>query len=134
MADLTITAANVIAADGYGYRDMVAGEAVTRGAPVYEKAADGKAWLASCESTSAIAAAIGICLNDAAASQPVRVMTSGTLAFGAILTAGTTYCVSASGKICPQVDLATSDFVTRLGIATSTGNLVLSVYATGVEL
>jgi hypothetical protein len=134
MADLTITATNIVAADGYNPIDLIAGEAITRGQPFYTKAADGKAWLASCESTSAIATATGIALNDAAAGQPIRGINGGTLAFGAILTAGTFYVLSASGKISPSADLTASDFVTLLGVATSTGNLRILLYASGVEL
>ena len=134
MADLSITAGNIIAVAGYGFQDMTAGEAVARGKPVYTKAADGLAYVASCESTSAVAAVTGICLNDAGANQPVRVMTSGNLGFGAILTVGMLYVLSAAGAIAPHSDLATSDFVSILGVATTTGNLRLCIINSGVEV
>ena len=134
MADLSITTTAIIATDGYGFNDMVAGETVARGKPVYTKAADGKAWLAGCEGTSAVATVTGICLNDAAASQPVRVMISGNLAFGAILTVGMIYVLSASGLIAPHSDLATSDYVSVLGVATTSSNLRLAIINSGVEV
>jgi hypothetical protein len=128
MANLTITAANVVPVTGYGFSDMIAGEAVTRGQPVYENAADSdKAYVADANTLAKITVK-GIALNDAAASQPVRVLISGSLGFGAILTVGKIYCNSATaGSICPSADLTTGDYVSILGVATTTGNLKVQI-------
>jgi hypothetical protein len=134
MADISITATAVVPVSGYGFVDMVAGEAVARGKPVYTKAADGLAYLASCETTSALATVTGIALNDGAANQPVRIMTSGNVAYGSVFTVGMIYVLSASGAIAPHSDLASSDYVSVLGVATTATNLRLAIINSGVEV
>jgi hypothetical protein len=133
MANLSITAANIVPVTGYGFADMIAGEAVTRGQPVYENAADSdKAYVADAN-VVAKSTAKGIALNDSAASQPVRVFTSGNLGFGAILTVGQVYCTSATaGSICLYSDLTTADYVTILGVATTTSNLKVQILNSGI--
>ena len=134
MADLSITTTNMIAVDGYNPLDIVAGEAVARGKVAYTKAADSRAWIADCEGTAAVATVTGIFLNDAAAGQPVRLITSGNLGFGAILTVGMIYVLSAAGAIAPISDLATSDYVSIIGIGTTSGNMLLTIINSGVEV
>lgn len=134
MANLTITATNVIAVDGYVPIDLIAGEAITRGKPFYTKAADGKAWVATSEGTAAQAAVTGIALNDAAAGQPIKGIAGGDLGLGAILTAGLRYDLSDAGAICPSADTTTGDYVTMLGMATTTSNLRVYLWRSGVEL
>jgi len=134
MADLSITTTNMIAVSGYYPVDLLAGEAVARGKVAYTKAADGAAWIATAVGTSAQAAVTGIFLNDGAAGQPVRMISSGNLAFGAILTVGMIYVLSDAGAIAPISDLATSDFVSVIGIATTTSNMLLTIINSGVEV
>ena len=134
MADLSITATNIIAVDGYYPVDKKAGEAVTRGKVAYTKAADDALWIATAVGTSAQAEVTGIFLNDAAAGQPVRVISSGNLGFGTILTVGMIYVLSDAGAIAPISDLTTSDYVSVLGIATTTSNLLLTIINSGVEV
>ena len=75
---------------------------------------------------------IGVALNSTpGAFQPVKVWKSGSINLGgAVLTVGQTYVVSASGgltpngKIAPITDLGTSNYVTILGVANTTSNLV----------
>ena len=78
----------------------------------------------------------GITVGKAyAAGCPISVQTGGTLAFGAILTAGTYYFVSTNvGKIKPSADLTTGDAVIQLGYATTTGNMTVKPIVTGVTL
>jgi hypothetical protein len=133
MADLSITTTNMIAVSGYYPVDLLAGEAVARGKVAYTKAADGAAWIATAIGTAAQAAVTGIFLNDAAAGQPVRMISSGNLGFGAILTVGMIYVLSDAGAIAPITDLTNSDFISVIGIATTTGNMLLTIINTGIE-
>lgn len=134
MANLTITAANIVPATGYGFVDIVAGEALTRGQPCYELSTDGKAYVADANAVAKITVR-GIALSDAAANQPTRLLTSGNLGFGAILTVGTAYYLSATvGLICLFTDLVATDYVSFLGIATTTGNLRVQILNSGVAI
>lgn len=136
MANLTITAANVVPASGaineYGY---LAGASITRGQSVYLDTSANTWKLADSNDTAATAGSggVGIALNDAGSGQPVAVQIGGSLAFGSILTTGLIYCVSATaGSICPYADLTTNDRVTILGVASSGTTLVVRPWATGV--
>lgn len=132
-ADLTITAANVVPATGYQFTDGVAGETITRGQTVYLKASDSRWWKSQADGTSAESTVIGIALQDAGAGQPLRVQTGGDLGVGAILTVGQVYVVSATaGGIAPYSDLASTNYVSILGVASSTSNLKLKIFATAV--
>lgn len=135
MSDLSITAANIVSAAGSTRSTGIAGEAITRGQSVYLKESDGKYWKADNDSTAAIAAAVGIALTDSAAGQPLVVHEGGNLAFGAILTVGEIYCVSSNaGGICPEADVGSGDFVTLLGVATTTSNLAVRIQASGAQV
>lgn len=136
MADLTITVANVVPVAGYqaesGY---LAGATITRGATVYLDSTTSTWKLADCDASAAAAgsAGVGISLSDVVATQPMLVMQGGDLGLGAILTVGQIYCVSATaGGIAPYADLTTNGRVTILGVASTTSNLKLRMWASGV--
>ncbi len=133
MADLVITKANVIAGANPNIRRGTAGATVTAGQSVYEDATDSNSWkLADNDDTAAKAAAIGIAMNDALDGQPLQIITGGTLGLGAILTTGTVYVVSSTpGGIAPWADLTSGEYITVLGVATSTSNLRMLLLATG---
>lgn len=133
MADLSLTANNVVPDDGYASVMGVAGETLTAGVVVYLKESDTRYWKAHTETSSATSTAIGIALNGAAAGQPVRVMTGGTVTIGATVGVGTLYILSTAGLICPSADLATSDWVTYLGVATTAAKLKLGIQVSGVQ-
>lgn len=130
--DLTITVGSVIPDDGYQYSDGTAGEALAAGQAVY--ISSGTTYkLAHCETSAATAAARGITLHAAASGQPIRVMTGGTYTVGATVALGKVYVLSTSGLIAPVGDLATNDYVTVIGVATSTTKMRLLIYASGVK-
>lgn len=133
MANLSITAANVVPDEGFVFVDGISGQTLTAGMVVYLKASDGKFWEANCETSLATAAAVGIVLNGASAGQYVRVMTAGTVTIGATVAVGTLYILSVTGLICPYTDLATADWVTSLGIATTAAKLALRIHVSGVQ-
>lgn len=134
MADLVITAANIIAGANAVKEAGVAGASILAGQTVYKEAATGLFKLADSNSaTVEVRTPYGIALNPALTSQPVSILTSGGLGFGAILTAGTAYFSSETpGGIQPQADITAGELVTFLGFATTTSNIDVRIVSSGV--
>lgn len=135
MADLTITAASVLAGSGAKIdRAHNAAAGITAGQAVYK---DGDQWKLADDNSATAAARVpdGIALNNAGAGQPLAVLTSGDITIGATLTAGADYYLSDTpGGICPRADLATGEYPCHLGIAKSTTVLHVEINASGVAL
>jgi len=137
MANLSITAANVEAASGAVTKEeMVAGATITAGQVVYKDTANSNvAKLAQSDGTALEATVHGIALCGAASGQPVIVAKTGNIDLGATIVVGTTYVLSqTAGAICPVADLATSDYVSHIGIGTAVDNLKISIVNSGVEV
>ena len=137
MADLTITAANVgISGSGSNTRVVQVGEAVTQGQPGYLLTTDGKYYQTDADDTAAKAVAAGIFLTAASTDgYAVLAMPGSTINLGATLAVGTVYVLSGTkGGICPAADLATGDYTTILGVATTTSSLVLNFIVSGVQV
>jgi hypothetical protein len=136
MADLTITAASVIAGSGADIEHGTAGATITAGQTVYRDAATGKYLLA--DSNSATAAARtprGIALNGAANGQPLAILKGGPITIGATVTAGVAYYQSDTpGGICPVADVGSGEYSCVLGIATSAAVVAVEIQASGVAL
>ncbi|HPA19640.1 MAG TPA: hypothetical protein PLU30_17970 [Verrucomicrobiae bacterium] len=136
MAAKVITAANVLAGSNGKKKDIIFGEAVTAGMPLYRKAADGRYYKADANSATAYAAE-GIALNGGAAGQPGFLVyddddfTPGcALSVGEILVVG----ADAAGDIAPSTDLAEGWYPTILGVAKSATKMVLKPVAAGVAI
>ena len=135
MADISITAANVAATGTFQKQPVQFGETVTAGQVVYLKSSDTKYWKAQADGTSEEASAAGICLGGAAANQYGVILTGGTITIGGTVVKGTPYFVSTTaGGICPHADLASTNYVTLIGFATSTAIISVSFSATGVTI
>lgn len=136
MADLSITAANVIAAAGALIDRGTGGAAITAGQSVYLDPTDGKYKLSDCDSATAAARECdGIALNGCADGQPLAVVTSGPVDVGEVLTLGQAYYLSATaGGIAPFADLGTGDYPVLLGIAKSTSRLHVVIAAAGAAI
>ena len=136
MADLTITAASVVASSDATIEHGKAGETITAGQAVYKDASSGKYLKADSNSgTPAARTPRGIALNGAALDQPLAIARSGPVTIGATLTAGTGYYLSdTAGGICPVADVGSGENVVLLGLATSTTVLALDIQASGVTL
>jgi hypothetical protein len=137
MADLTITAANVVAGSGARVEHGTAGATITAGQVVYlDSTTTGKWQLADNNSaTAAVRSPRGIALNGASLNQPIAVQTDGPLTIGATLTAGVAYYLSDTpGGICPVADLTSGEYPTLLGLATSTSVLDVDIQNSGVAL
>jgi len=134
MADLTITAANVVKGSNAITVNGTAGVAITAGQVVYLDTASGK-WKLADNDLAAAKNPGGIALNGASDGQPLVVLTSGDVTMGAALTAGTAYYLSATaGGICPVADLVTGDNVAQIGIAKSASVLAVKIIVPGVTL
>ena len=137
MADIAITAANVVAGSGAAIsRSANAGATITAGQVVYLDSSTGTYKLADCNSaTAAVRSPVGIALNGASSGQPLAVLTSGPITIGGTLTAGVAYYLSGTaGGIRPVADNTTGDYPVALGIATSTSVLNVKLQEAGVAL
>jgi len=131
MADLVQTVANVRMQTNTLRRSETAGEAISAGMPVYRKSSDNK-WYQTIDTSATTALAGGIALTNASTDDLIDIALSGDLNVGATLTLAEIYVVSAAGKIAPVGDLTSGDFVTILGVASSTSILELQINASGV--
>jgi hypothetical protein len=136
MADLTITAANVVAGSGSVQETNLAGETIAAGKSVYKSSTTKKWMLADSNSATAEARkAGGIALNGASLNQPITVHKAGDLTLGAVLTAGTAYYLSDTpGGICPLADVGAGEYVCQLGLAKSTTVLAVDIQFPNVSL
>ena len=136
MADLVITAANVVAGSDSVRVDGIAGEAIAAGKSVYLNSSTKRLMLADSNSpTAEVRKALGISLNGAAAGQPLAVHKGGDLVIGAALTPGAPYYLSDTpGGICPLADVGTGEAVCQLGLAKSTTVLAVNIQSPDVVL
>lgn len=136
MADLSITAASVVAGSSARIAHGVAGAALTAGQAVYLDAADNRYKLADSNSvTPAARVPVGIALNGAASGQPVAVAEKGPVTIGATLTAGVAlYLSDTPGGIAPVADVGSGEYSSIIGMATSTTVLDVDIQSSGVAL
>lgn len=137
MADLTITAANVIKGSTAKVQQGIYGATVTAGQTVYADAADnGRFKPADADSATAAArATAGIALNSGSAGQPADIQTEGLITIGATVAVGTIYVQSPTpGGIMPAADLVTDDYVTVLGVGISASQIDLNIQRSGVAV
>jgi hypothetical protein len=138
MADLTVTAASVIAGANASTRTGSAGTTITAGQLIYIDAA-GLVQPAKADTVihSGLVGGniIGIALNGGSVNQPIQYQVSGNINPGATVAVGTIYIVSPTnaGGIAPIGDAATGTFMSILGIGTSASNILLQPWVTGVN-
>lgn len=143
MADLSITAANVVRVSG-NVRNGTAGATITAGKAVYFDSSTGTWKLAVVDGTGSPTAntsganGLGIALNGASSGQPLTVQIDGVINPGGTVTVGTIYVCSAAaaGGIAPSADLSgvDNDLVSILGVGTSTSQITLGVLASGAAV
>lgn len=136
MADLSITAANVVRGTDSTISTGIAGATITAGQAVYLDTANNRYKLADNNGASALVRTpVGIALHGASAGQPLTILTGGDVTIGATLTAGVAYYLSDTpGGICPVADLLTGEYPTLIGIAKSTTVLDVNIQPSGVAL
>jgi hypothetical protein len=130
MADLSITAANVVST---GSKNQgVAGASITQGQCVYLDSTTNTIKLADADAVASTRN-VGVALNAAATGQPVIYHIAGTITIGATVAVGTAYYVSATaGGICLESDLSSGDFPTFIGFGTTTTTIFFSPQVCGV--
>ena len=132
MADLTVTASQVLSSTGAVFATGTAGATITAGQPVYY---DGTNYQpADANASSTTAAAVGIALHASLTGQPIKIQTAGdiTIGAGAAPAVGTIYVVSATaGGIAPSSDGTTGWYTTILGVGAATNIIKLQIYASG---
>ena len=133
MADVTFTATSIKPGTNAQRQRVTFGATITPGLVVYLDTSDNEYKIADCTDAAKDAAA-GIALTSGADGQPGVIITGGNLTTSAHLSlASPVYVLSEAGKICPAADLANDDYITIIGVATSTTNLKLSINASGVK-
>lgn len=136
MADIAITAANVLPGTNAIKTTGVAGATITQGQQVYLDATT-QTWKLADNDAAAAAAHHdqGTALVGCSAGQPIVVQTGGDITIGGALTAGTAYYLSATaGAICPVADLVTGKTVCQVGLAKSATVLTIDVQFPNVTL
>lgn len=133
MADLSITAASVVAGSGAKKVTGTAGASITAGQVVYLDSSTSTYKLADTDSaTAAVRSPAGIALNGAASGQPITVCTSGPVTIGATVAVGDVYYLSGTaGGLAPVADVAAGDYPCIIGICTSTTVLDVKIHEAG---
>ena len=136
MADLTITAANVSAGSDCKQVILTAGVAITQGMCLFRNPVDGRAYKSVSNDLTASRAEY-IALGPGVIGQPfvgALLDIGGNINLGATLAVGKVYAVSSNaGAIRPIDDVVASDYITVIGIATTTSNLVIRINYGGVQ-
>jgi hypothetical protein len=136
MADVSIT--GPVTVDSLAFCEtMIAQVAIAAGKVVYRDASNsGKANLADADA-EASAQAIGIAVTTAGIGEPVVVAKNGAT----ITQAGTTftrglvnYVSVTAGGMAPVAEVSTGDYVTSLGVATSTSSFKINITVSGVTV
>ena len=131
MADISPVAANVKTASGTTTQNVQFGEAVAQGQVVYLKS-DSKYWLSD-NSTTTLAAAVGLCVSPNATDGWGLIATSGDVELGATLALGEVYTVSSTaGAIHPDTALATTEILTIVGYGKTAALLTLDFKQTAI--
>jgi hypothetical protein len=133
MADLSLTAANVIMSAAGKKSDGIAGEAITAGDVLYKDSADSNKLKLADANAAGKRGVVGIALNDAATGQTVSYCISDSaLAIGATVSIGYIAILSGTaGAIAPAADAAAGMEVVILGVGVSTTAIKCS-FSTGL--
>jgi hypothetical protein len=135
MADISITAANVVPGSDVVRESGTAGATITAGQLVYLDTSDMKFKLADSNGAAALRVPNGIALNGASNGQPLSVQKGGDITIGGTMTAGIPYFLSDTpGGLCPLPDIGTGEYSCIVGIAKSTSVLAVNIQPSGVAL
>ena len=138
MADVSVTAANVLASSRATKQVYTAGATITAGQSVYFDSATNTVKLANANSTAATAAVIGVALHAALANQPVVIcladpaFTPGFTLSLASATGGI-YLLSGTnaGGICAKADFASGWTPVPMIVALTTTTGILQIVSGG---
>jgi hypothetical protein len=130
MANLVVTAANVVRGAGAKIEVGTLGTVVTAGQGVVKDPVTGNFVPASANhATAALRRTRGVALNGGSINQPVAVQYEGPITIGAVVVVGAIYVqAAAAGGIAPAADLASGHEVTVLGVGISASQIALKVH------
>lgn len=134
MANITITAANVVRSGSNQSLFATAGETIAAGESVYPDAVTGRYMLADANVEGKQPTAVAA--NSASNMQPLTVIvTDNDLAVGThSQPVGTPFFQSATpGKLCPLGDLTTGDYVSCVAVAKTATTVALNITTGGVK-
>ena len=135
MANLSITAASVQVASTVRLSRGVAGATIEAGDVLYIDTSDSNKLKLAIATSAAAAVFAGIATHAALSGQPVQYIPAGAITIGATLAIGTVYVVSATaGKICPVADLVAGNYLTIIGMPSTTSILQVYPKASGTAL
>jgi len=135
MADITVTAANVLKGSNAQTFEGVAGATITAGDVCYKDTADSNKYKLAINSAEASSAGVAIALCGAATGQPVVLQRSGDINPGGTVVVAEVYCVSpVAGGIAPDADVASGDFRTVLGVGITATNIAMDIQVSGVAV
>jgi hypothetical protein len=134
MADLSITAANVVAVSGATTARGTAGATITAGQLVYLDSSDNELKLADSNDTAAKSVVVGVALHASLDGQPLAYLTSGQITIGATVSLGKVYVLSTTaGGIAPIDDIASTEYISVLGVATTTAIITVNIQNSQVQ-
>ena len=134
MADITVTAANVVLVSG-SIEHVTAGAAITAGQAVYKDLTDGNDHKPCDADASASAVIAGIALHASEDKQPLAIQTGGTINIGGTVVIGEVYCVSSgAGGVAPDLDVGSNEYRTIIGIGATSANIQLNFTTSGVQV
>lgn len=132
MADIIPVVTSVKAYTGANVSRANAGATITAGQAIYLDSADNKLKLTDANA-AATATCVGVSLNGGAVDQPIVYIVSGGLNPGVAVTVGESYAVSENaGGICPIADVGAGEYVSVIGVATTTSRIEVGLNNTGV--
>ena len=132
MSDLVITASNIVQSSGTK-NTLIAAETITAGAWLYAATATTVGLASNVSAVKAVV--IGLALNGGVAGQPITyAMHDAVVAFGAILTAGAWYVVSAAGATSPVADQTSGDYSSLCGVGLTTSTMKIKLVVPGVVI
>jgi hypothetical protein len=137
VADITVTAANVVRGSGASVADGIAGATITAGQTVYIDTGDSnKLKLADCDSgTVAVRTLAGIALHGSLSGQPLRYLTAGPITIGGTVAPGRYYVLSdTAGGIMPEEDLEAGDYFVGIGYGLSATDIQVDIKYTTVAV
>lgn len=110
------------------------GATVSVGQPVYKNSANKKHSPADSDASAAAAAAEGIAMTPGVDGGYGIIAVQGPIVLvGTTMSVGLNYYVGrTAGTIAPESDLTTGDYVSRLGVASTSTQLELSISNTGI--
>lgn len=132
MADVNLTEASVKPTATTLIQRGTYGGTIVQGTLLYYAPTTDTWEIADCTTSATTAAATGMALSSGADGQPGRIAVGGDVTVDGLSLAAPVMILSTAGQMCPSADLANADYITIVGVASSTTNLKLSFKPSGV--